>query len=69
MPINQLTPYKLTKTQKLALENYLAGKVGVDQTAAIFGASRQRIYTIVTLIMRHAGTTKTIDVKELLKNY
>lgn len=69
MPINQLAPYRFTKEQRNAVEQYLTGKMGINEAAAVFGATRQRMYTIVSLIARHAATTGAINAKELLKKY
>lgn len=64
-----ITPYRLTKSHKTAVEQYLKGNVGLTNTEKRMGLTKQRIYTMVTHIMRHSCTTGRIDIKELLRDY
>lgn len=69
MPINVLTPYKLTKTQNQALTDYLEGRKGIQETADKLGVYRTRIYVMTSTIMRHAASTGTLDAKSLISKY
>ena len=69
MPIQSLTPYKLTKTQKKALVEYMEGRKGIQETAAALNVYRSRIYVMLATIARHQCSTGRMDAKEILKNY
>jgi len=69
MPKNVLTPYKLTRPQRRALADYFMHRKGADETANTLGITRQRLYTMITTIVRHMSRTKRIDIEQLLKDY
>lgn len=69
MPTSVLTPYKLTKTQKKSLLDYIEGRKGIGETCRALGVPNNRVYVMVVTIARHAASTGSIDVKELLKKY
>jgi hypothetical protein len=69
MPFHALTPYKLTKTQKKALIDYLEGRTGIEETAKALRVYRTRIYVMVATIARHAASTGKLDAKTLIAQY
>lgn len=69
MATNVLTPYKLTPSQKKQFIAYLSGKQGIQETAKKLGMTRTRIYVMVTVIMRHAASTGSLDAKDLIAKY
>lgn len=69
MATNIVTPYKLTKVQKKALVDLLEGRKGIQETAALLGMTKTRIYVMATSILRHAASTGTIDAKTLIAKY
>lgn len=64
-----IEPYKITKAHKQALSDFLLGKIGVIRTAQIMGITQQRLYTIVTVLMRHSCVTGQVDIEEILKTH
>lgn len=64
-----LAPYQLTATQRKVVLDHLQGRKGFLATAEQLGVTKQRLYTMLAVIFRHASSTGTIDAKELLKNY
>ncbi len=69
MPIRILAPYRLTGAQRTIIQSYLNGEVGPNDAAAKLGMSRQRLYTICALILRHSCSAGTTDAKALLAKY
>jgi predicted DNA-binding protein YlxM (UPF0122 family) len=64
-----ITPYKLTKPHKTAITHYLLGKVSLAETSKRMGITKQRVYTMLAVIMRHSSTTGRINIEEILRDY
>lgn len=64
-----IAPYKLTRTQRKALLDHLEGRVAFIETSRRLGVTKQRLYTMLAVIFRHAAGTGKIDAATLLKDY
>jgi len=69
MPIAIDTKYKLKAKDRKALTHYLTGTAGITVTAKKMDVTRQQVYTMATVIFRHAGSTGALDIEAILKNY
>ncbi len=61
--------YRLAKKDKKALSKMMKGEASIMETSVALGYTHQRIYTMVTSIIRHACQTKKINIEEVLKDY
>jgi DNA-directed RNA polymerase sigma subunit (sigma70/sigma32) len=62
-------PFKLSKTQKKYLSQFLMGEATITATAQAMNMTYQRVYTMASALTRHASSTGLINLEELLKNY
>jgi hypothetical protein len=67
----QVVPKKYTipASDKKHLIAFMEGKKGSRLTGDAMGINHQRVYCIVTSVVRHANMKGKLDFKDLIKKY